>query len=82
MRRISGRELAEWAAFEELYGPIGIEARLDVAAALIAERITNCLTKSKGRPPTQDDFMPEWRRSGDLDAYDDGEGAADGERAP
>ncbi|MDF5755825.1 hypothetical protein [Spongiactinospora sp. TRM90649] len=68
LRRISGRELAEWAAFEELYGPVGIEARLDRAAALIAERLTNSLTKQRPRPKVED-FLPAWGRT-PVEGYD------------
>jgi hypothetical protein len=82
LKRISGHELAEWAAFEHIYGPVGVESRIDQAAALIAERITNSLTDTKPRL-TQDDFMPRWgvRRVEDVEA-DDEEVGDDGEHHP
>lgn len=59
LKRISAYELAEWRAFEEIYGPIGVEGRLDQIGAQLAERITNSLTNQQPRP-TQADFMPRW----------------------
>jgi hypothetical protein len=59
LRSISGRELAEWQAFEELYGPVGIEARLDRTAAMIAQQIVNMIGRPK-KPFTVEDFMPRW----------------------
>lgn len=73
LKRISGRELAEWRAFEHVYGPVGVEARIDQAAALIAERVTNSLVEMSPRP-TQDDYMPKYGRRRLLDDVDDGEG--------
>lgn len=69
LKRISALELAEWQAFEQVHGPVGVEARIDHAAALIAERVTNCLTTTKGKPPTLDDFLPRYGRT--LDGYDE-----------
>jgi hypothetical protein len=71
---MSARELAEWQAFEHVYGPVGVEARIDQAAALIAERITNCFAEAKGKKPTIEDFTPRYglrlveERGGDGDA--------------
>jgi hypothetical protein len=51
-----------------------------MAAAQIAERVTNCLTESRPRP-TADDFMPRWGgHRDDLDAYAEGDGR--GQRDP
>ncbi|MEU1736457.1 hypothetical protein [Streptosporangium sp. NPDC020145] len=47
-------------AFERVTGPIDPRERLDGAAALIAERITNSLTETKGKAPEVADFMPRW----------------------
>jgi hypothetical protein len=85
LKRISARELAEWQAYERLYGPVGVEARVDMAAALIAERITNSLLEVRPRP-RQDDFLPRWGVRPITDITDiadiDGDGGAgDGERA-
>ncbi|WP_446697323.1 phage tail assembly protein T [Streptosporangium becharense] len=52
--------MAAWQVFERLTGPIDLRERIDAAAALIAERITNCLTETKGEPPEAADFMPRW----------------------
>ncbi|MEV4093784.1 hypothetical protein AB0J31_16165 [Streptosporangium saharense] len=48
-------------AFERFTGPIDPRERLDAAAALIAERITNSLTQTKGgKAPEVADFIPRW----------------------
>ncbi|WP_446686764.1 phage tail assembly protein T [Planobispora siamensis] len=51
--------MAEWQAFEELYGPIGVEARLDRTAAVIAQQIVNMIGRPK-KPYSVEDFMPRW----------------------
>lgn len=81
LKRISGRELQEWRAYEQLHGPVGVEARLDQAAALIAERVTNCLVEMQPRP-SQDTFMPKYgrRRPADLTELDMADGGFDGGR--
>lgn len=55
LRQMSGRELAEWMAFEAANGPLVTAERVDRGAALVAERITNTFTEAKSSP---DDFMP------------------------
>ncbi|WP_438827843.1 phage tail assembly protein T [Streptosporangium carneum] len=52
--------MAAWQVFERLTGPIDLRVRIDQAAALIAERITNSLTETKGKTPEAADFMPRW----------------------
>lgn len=46
--------------FEHFTGPIDLRERIDAAAALIAERITNSFTETKGKRPEVADFMPRW----------------------
>jgi hypothetical protein len=62
LRRMSGRELAEWQAYERVYGPIGVEERLDRTAAVIANQVANSLRPPTTKPSEVDDFMPRWDR--------------------
>ncbi|WP_141704159.1 phage tail assembly protein T [Planobispora rosea] len=75
LRQISGRELAEWQAFEEVYGPVGVEARLDHTAAVIAQHIVNVIGRPK-KPFEVEDFLPHWDRR-PLEGFEDEEGGAD-----
>lgn len=54
--RISGRELAEWIAFD-LVEPIG-GLRGDYQAAVVAATVTNGLRGGKGKRLGLDDFLP------------------------
>jgi hypothetical protein len=60
LQRMSGQELAEWQAYERVYGPIGVEERLDRTAAVIANQVANSLRGPKSKPSEVDDFMPRW----------------------
>lgn len=51
------RELADWAGFERVFGPITIQERTDVAAATISSTLANLL--SKGRYDARD-FIARW----------------------
>ncbi|MEU4576604.1 hypothetical protein [Nonomuraea sp. NPDC023979] len=62
LQRMSGRELAEWQAYERVYGPIGVEGRLDRTAAVIAKQVADSLRGPKTKPSELDDFMPRWDR--------------------
>lgn len=62
------RELTEWAAFQQLEGPLD-RSRDDILFAIVAERITTMLTQEKkGRRRkrlTAEDFIPKWgKRAG------------------
>jgi len=53
---MSARELAEWAAFERVCGPVLIHDRIDIAAAHIMASIFG-----DGRQPrSPEPFMPSW----------------------
>ena len=52
--RMSARELAEWAAFERVCGPVLIHERIDVAAAHIMASIFG------QHPRAAEAFMPSW----------------------
>jgi hypothetical protein len=80
LKQISGMELAQWAAYEALYGQIGVEARVDRAAALIASQLANTFLPPKQQPYQVSDFLPR-RRSRALDDFDVGE-EEDGQPAP
>ena len=47
--RISARELSEWAAFERIEGPLGLE-RADMQAAIVASVIANTNREKNQRP--------------------------------
>lgn len=62
---MSARELAEWARFEEDFGPLTLHERLDAMAGHIAYTV-HATAGGSGR---MSDFMPQWRsrrRSGDI----------------
>lgn len=59
MRRISAYEFRQWYVYEQCFGPLGGE-RIDHAAALIAERITNMLRDPSAKPISQDVFLARW----------------------
>ena len=63
-QRVSGREFAEWLAFERLYGPIDPGRRMDLAAALVASVLANIHRDPKRRrqPYTVEDFLPQYDR--------------------
>ena len=56
--RLSGRDLTEWAAFEQVYGPILVHERIDVAQAMICTILANS-SGSKRRYELKD-FLPRW----------------------
>ena len=60
LSRMSSRELTEWAAYEEIAGPVG-PARSDLQAGIIAATVAN-VHRSKGKPATPSDFIPTWDR--------------------
>ncbi|MFI6819270.1 hypothetical protein ACIBG7_43265 [Nonomuraea sp. NPDC050328] len=61
LKGISSRELAEWEAFEQVYGPVGVEARLDLAAARIVARLTNIFQPQRnGQTYEASDFLAAW----------------------
>ncbi|MFH8369201.1 hypothetical protein [Streptomyces sp. NPDC018031] len=60
LSRISSRELTEWAAYEQLTGPLG-GRRGDIQAAIIAATVANS-QRSRGRRAEPADFLPRWGR--------------------
>ena len=59
LARVSSRELTEWAAFEQIEGPIG-DARLDHLFAMLQALIANA-NRDKGKTAyTPEQFMPKW----------------------
>lgn len=60
LARTSSRELSEWAAYERIAGPLG-SSRADLQAGIIAATVANA-NRSKGKPSTPTDFIPEWDR--------------------
>jgi len=57
---VSTQELQSWAQFESQYGPLDVGSRLDYWFSLVCMLMVNRTGGwSKGRPATQDDFMPK-----------------------
>lgn len=61
LERISSAELAEWAAYERVAGPVG-PVRGDLHAATVAATTANAGRGKKGRKARVRDFMPNWGR--------------------
>ncbi|WP_052336699.1 phage tail assembly protein T [Nocardioides alkalitolerans] len=59
--RLTSYELAEWAAYEKVSGPLG-PARLDQLAALIASTIANVNRGKNKAPHKLSSFVPKWDR--------------------
>lgn len=59
---MSSRELTEWAAFEQVYGPIGDE-RYDHLFAMLQSTLANVNREKKVKPYTFEQFMPGWGKS-------------------
>jgi hypothetical protein len=57
MERISARELFEWAAFEQTFGPITVQERTDHAAALEAWVAARAAGSEEAEVA---DFLPVW----------------------
>lgn len=59
--RMSGEELADWLAYEEMEGPLG-PGRGDWQAALIAATVANTVPRKKGKARTKiDDMLLKWK---------------------
>lgn len=54
---LPARQLAEWAAFEHLHGPLLVQERIDAAAAMICTVLANLFSKRSYSPS---DFTPRW----------------------
>lgn len=61
LARVTATELAEWAAYERVAGPLGA-ARSDLQAAIIASTVANSNRGKKGRRADPADFIPKWDR--------------------
>lgn len=72
LNRISGRELREWQAFEQIYGPLG-QQRDDYLAALIAQTTHNTVAKTAA--PIGDFVLPWDEREVEGQGVDDGDGS-------
>ena len=59
LERIDSRELSEWAAYEQVEGPLG-GPREDVLAAMIASTVHNAAQTKKGKRVTPKDYLPQW----------------------
>ncbi|GAA3223280.1 phage tail assembly protein T [Actinocorallia longicatena] len=60
LARISSAEITEWAAYEEIAGPLG-PARGDIQTALVASTIANA-NRGKGPKAKIKDFLLTWDR--------------------
>lgn len=61
LARMSGEELADWLAYEEMEGPLG-PGRGDWHAALISTTVANTVPRRKGKARTKiADMMLKWK---------------------
>lgn len=58
--RISGAELADWQAYEEVNGPLG-PRRGDWHAALIASTVASTVPRKGKKAPRLADFLLKWK---------------------
>lgn len=59
LARTTSRELSEWAAYEQITGPLGAP-RTDLHAGIVASAVVNALSgKARAKPI---DFIPKWDR--------------------
>lgn len=69
LRRTSSAELTEWAAYEQMAGPLGPE-RTDILIAQLCAVVANANRGKKGRPAKPKDFLPQWdRRRGEPQSW-------------
>lgn len=54
---IPARELTAWAQFEEGFGPLTVQERIDAAAA----QVSYAVHAAAGGKGNLADFMPQWR---------------------
>ncbi len=63
LARMSGHELADWMAYEELHGPLG-PGRGDWHTAVIASTVANTVPRRKGKARAKvADFLIKWKGS-------------------
>lgn len=62
LARIGSRELSEWAAYEQITGPLD-GRRGDVQAAIVAATVANSQRGKGQRPRGPMDFLPVWDKS-------------------
>lgn len=56
---MSSAELTEWAAYEQISGPLGPE-RMDVLLASLTATVANTARGKGQRAKEPQDFMPKW----------------------
>lgn len=59
LRRTSSAELTEWAAYEQLNGPLGGQ-RMDVLFAQLCAVVANAQRDKKQKKAKPKDFLPQW----------------------
>jgi hypothetical protein len=59
LRRTSSAELTEWAAYEQLAGPLG-PARQDALVAQLCAVVANANRDKKSKKAKPKDFLPKW----------------------
>lgn len=60
LSRMPAQELTDWAAYEDLTGPLDYGHRADIHAGIIAATIANANRGKKGKRSRPEDFMPQW----------------------
>jgi hypothetical protein len=58
LRRTSSHELTEWAAYEQLTGPLDTRLRNDISAGIVAATVANSQGAKRKLKPA--DFIPVW----------------------
>lgn len=59
-RRLTGRQLAQWSAFEKTFGPLTVQERVDAVTAATAWAPLAAAGALKDKDATPADFMPDW----------------------
>lgn len=62
LRRTSSAELTEWAAYEQMTGPLGPE-RDDILFAQLCAVVANSQKDKKSKKAKPKDFLPQWERT-------------------
>lgn len=60
LARVGADELTEWAAYEELVGPLDLGRRGDVQAGIVAATIANVNRGKRARRYKPEEFVPNY----------------------
>lgn len=65
---MSSVELNEWAAYEQMAGPLG-PVRQDALVAQLCAVVANSNRDKKSRPAKTKDFLPKWEKRGPAQSW-------------